>query len=106
MLMDWHLIDCLRNDLPLDQDVYDAASWSSIVPLSQWSVLNHSNSIGIPDFTAGSWETNPHNMDIELANGGATTKTIPITTTALEPDDKLAQQWKRDHKGDAGSRAK
>ena len=25
-LMDWRLIDCLRNGLPLDQDVYDAAS--------------------------------------------------------------------------------
>jgi len=79
MLMDWHLIDCLRNGLPLDQDVYDAASWSSIVPLSQWSVLNRSNSIDIPDFTAGAWESNPHNMDIDLANGGGTTKIMPAT---------------------------
>ena len=29
-MMDWRLIDCLRNGLPLDQDVYDAALWSSI----------------------------------------------------------------------------
>jgi hypothetical protein len=79
MLMDWHLIDCLRNGLPLDQDVYDAASWSSIVPLSQWSVLNRSNSIDIPDFTAGAWESNPYNMDIDLANGGGTTKIMPAT---------------------------
>ncbi len=28
---DWHLIDCLHNGLPLDQDVYDAAAWSSIL---------------------------------------------------------------------------
>ena len=34
-IMDWRLIDCLRNGLPLDQDVYDAASWSSIIPLSE-----------------------------------------------------------------------
>jgi predicted dehydrogenase len=55
-LMDWRLIDCLRNGLPLDQDVYDAASWSVISPLSEWSVANKSNSIDIPDFTNGSWK--------------------------------------------------
>ena len=103
LLMDWHLIDCLLNGLPLDQEVYDAASWSSIVPLSQWSVLNRSNSIDIPDFTAGAWETNPHNMDIQLANGGATTRIIPGNKTGSELDDRLARQWKRDHHGDAQS---
>jgi hypothetical protein len=76
LIEDWHLIDCLHNGLPLDEDVYDAASWSSIVPLSQWSVLNHSNSIAIPDFTAGAWKTNPRNMDVDLKNGGATTKVL------------------------------
>jgi len=35
-------IDCLRNGLPLDQDVYDAALWSSIGSLSEWSVKNQS----------------------------------------------------------------
>jgi hypothetical protein len=54
-------------------DVYDAASWSSIVPLSQWSVLNRSNTIDIPDFTAGAWETNKRNMDINLELGGGNT---------------------------------
>jgi predicted dehydrogenase len=75
LIIDWHLIDCLHNGLPLDQDVYDAAAWSSIVPLSEWSVNNNSNSIQIPDFTAGSWQTNKRNMDIELEKG-ATTKII------------------------------
>jgi hypothetical protein len=73
---DWHLIDCLRNGLPLDQDVYDAASWSAIVPLSEWSVRNNSNSIEFPDFTRGSWETNKLNMDINLEMGGGNTKVI------------------------------
>jgi hypothetical protein len=72
-LLQWRLIDCLRNGLPLDMDVYDAASWSSIVPLSQWSVLNRSNTIDIPDFTAGAWETNKRNMDINLELGGGNT---------------------------------
>ena len=34
-IMDWRLIDNLRNGLPLDQDVYDAALWSSIGPLER-----------------------------------------------------------------------
>ncbi len=76
LLIGWHLIDCLRNGLPLDQDVYDAAAWSSIIPLSQWSVLNHSNSIAIPDFTAGTWKTNPRNMNIELDHGGGDTQVL------------------------------
>ncbi len=72
LMMNWHLVDCLHNGLPLDQDVYDAAAWSAIVPLSEWSVLNNSNSIKIPDFTAGQWKTNQRNMDINLTQGGTT----------------------------------
>jgi hypothetical protein len=68
----WRLIDCLRNGLPLDQDVYDAASWSSIVPLSQQSVLNRSSSVDVPDFTVGAWRSNQPNMDIMLCRGGTT----------------------------------
>jgi predicted dehydrogenase len=70
-MMDWRLIDCLRNGLPLDQDVYDAALWSAITPLSEWSVANRSNSIDVPDFTAGSWKINTP-VDITLAGGGTT----------------------------------
>lgn len=70
-LMDWRLIDCLRNGLPVDMDVYDAASWSVIGPLSEWSVANRSMPIDIPDFTNGAWRTNtPH--DIDLKEGGNT----------------------------------
>jgi predicted dehydrogenase len=72
LLLSWRLIDCLHNGLPLDQDVYDAASLSSIIPLSEWSVRNRSNSIDIPDFTAGAWETNKRNMDINIGKGGNT----------------------------------
>jgi hypothetical protein len=56
--MDWRLIDCLRNGLPLDQDVYDGASWSVVAPLSEKSVANRSKSIDIPDFTRDNWKTN------------------------------------------------
>jgi predicted dehydrogenase len=70
-LMDWRLIDLLRNGLPLDQNVYDAALWSSIAPLSEWSVANRSNSIDVPDFTAGAWEKNTP-VDITFRGGGTT----------------------------------
>ncbi|MBC9913821.1 Gfo/Idh/MocA family protein [Chitinophaga varians] len=70
-LMDWRTIDCLRNGLPLDIDVYDAALWSVIGPLSEWSVAHRSNSIDVPDFTGGSWKTNQP-VDITLAKGGTT----------------------------------
>ena len=70
-IMDWRLIDCLRNGLPVDQDVYDAALWSVITPLSEWSVANRSNSIDVPDFTCGSWSSNKQ-VDPNLPNGGNT----------------------------------
>jgi hypothetical protein len=71
-LMDWRLIDCLRNGLPLDMDVYDAALWSAVIPLSEWSVANRSRPVDLPDFTGGSWQTNKPGMDIMLQSGGNT----------------------------------
>lgn len=70
-MMDWRLIDCLRNGIALEQDVYDAALWSVIGPLSEWSVANRSNSIDVPDFTNGAWKTNAP-VDVSLSQGGTT----------------------------------
>lgn len=70
-IMDWRLIDSLRNGIPLDQDVYDAALWSVIAPLSEWSVANRSTSIDVPDFTCGSWERNTP-VEPNLERGGNT----------------------------------
>ncbi len=70
-IMDWRLIDCLRNGLPLDQNVYDAALWSCIAPLSEWSVANRSASIDIPDFTCGSFKSNQP-VVLTLSGGGNT----------------------------------
>ena len=55
-IMDYRLIYCLRNGLPLDQDVYDAAEWSAIIELSRISVENSSVPVLIPDFTRGGWD--------------------------------------------------
>jgi predicted dehydrogenase len=80
-IMDWRLIDCLRNGLPLDQDVYDAALWSSVAPLSEQSVANKSRSVDVPDFTRGAWKTNkPHNLTLD--GGGNTTVRSQQKTTA------------------------
>jgi hypothetical protein len=57
-LMLWRTIYCLRNGEPLDQDVYDAASWSSVGPASEMSVAGRSRSVDMPDFTRGAWKTN------------------------------------------------
>lgn len=70
-LMNWRTIDCLRNGLALDEDVYDAALWSAISPLSEWSVAHRSNSVDVPDFTRGSWKKNQP-VDISLEKGGTT----------------------------------
>lgn len=72
LILNWRLIDCIHNGLPLDMDVYDAVAYSCIGPLSEWSVANRSNSIDVPDFTCGKWETNQAIMDIELKRGGTT----------------------------------
>ena len=81
-IMDWRLMDCLRNGLPLDQNVYDGALWSSIAPLSEWSVANRSQSIDVPDFTGGSWKTNvPHGINLET---GGTTKVLEVVEAKEE----------------------
>jgi hypothetical protein len=56
-VMLWRVVFCLRHGLPLDQDVYDAASWSVVGPLSEISVKNRGQSVDVPDFTRGRWET-------------------------------------------------
>ncbi|MCD8173311.1 MAG: Gfo/Idh/MocA family oxidoreductase [Alistipes sp.] len=55
-IMDYRLVYCLRNGLPLDQDVYDAAEWSCLVPLTQESVLGGGKPVPVPDFTHGGWQ--------------------------------------------------
>lgn len=56
-VMLWRIVYCLRNGEPLDQDVYDAASWSVIGPLSEESVAHRAKSVDVPDFTRGKWKT-------------------------------------------------
>ena len=55
--MDCRLIHCLRNGLPLDMNVYDAALWSCLVELTDTSANNCGTPVEIPDFTRGKWES-------------------------------------------------
>lgn len=54
-VMDYRLVYCLRNGLPLDMDVYDLAEWCCLVPLTKLSLENGSAPVQIPDFTRGAW---------------------------------------------------
>ncbi|MFN0181210.1 MAG: Gfo/Idh/MocA family protein [Gemmatimonadales bacterium] len=65
-LEDLRLIHCLRNGLPTDQNVYDAAAWSAITPATEQSVANRSKPVSIPDFTRGRWRSTPPLGLVEL----------------------------------------
>ena len=54
-IMDYRLVYCLQNGLPLDMDVYDMAEWCCLGPLTRLSLENGSAPVAIPDFTRGAW---------------------------------------------------
>ena len=58
-IMDYRLIYCLQNGLPLDMDVYDLAEWCCLIPLTEISLDNNSAPVEIPDFTRGAWDRLP-----------------------------------------------
>jgi len=54
-IMDYRLVYCLHNGLPLDMDVYDMAEWCSLGPLGAISIENGYAPVEVPDFTRGDW---------------------------------------------------
>lgn len=54
-IMDYRLVYCLQNGLPLDMDVYDLAEWCSLAELTAISIENNSAPVEVPDFTRGHW---------------------------------------------------
>jgi hypothetical protein len=52
-LMTYQLVRCLREGLPPDMDVYDAAIWSAPGPLSELSVAQGNAPVDFPDFLSG-----------------------------------------------------
>jgi hypothetical protein len=53
---DFRLVEALRQGRPLDMDVYDAAAWSVVTPLSERSVAKRGLPVDFPDFTRGRWK--------------------------------------------------
>jgi predicted dehydrogenase len=56
-VMAYRLVQCLREGLVPDYDVYDAAAWSAPFPLSEMSMAKGSAPMKFPDFTRGTWQT-------------------------------------------------
>lgn len=50
IVMDYRLVYCLKNGLPLDQNVYDGALWSCIVELTQQSIAGGNCVVSFPEF--------------------------------------------------------
>ncbi len=55
-IMAYRLVECMREGLPPDFDVYDAAAWSAPWPLSEASLRDGSKPKSFPDFTRGQWQ--------------------------------------------------
>lgn len=58
-LEDYRLVKCLREGLPTDMNVYDAAALSAVVHLTAQSVARKSAPVEFPDFTRGKWGQTP-----------------------------------------------
>ncbi|HEY2722430.1 MAG TPA: Gfo/Idh/MocA family oxidoreductase [Chitinophagaceae bacterium] len=48
-------VESIKRKLPTPMDVYDAATWSAISPLSEHSIELGHQTIEFPDFTGGQW---------------------------------------------------
>lgn len=55
-LMNFRIVECLRNGEPLDQNVYEGVYWSAVAPLSEKSVAEDGMPQDFPDFTRGEWK--------------------------------------------------
>ncbi len=53
----YEFVRAVRNKIQTPVDVYDAATWSVITPLSEQSAASRSAPVDFPDFTRGKWKT-------------------------------------------------
>jgi predicted dehydrogenase len=58
-------VRAVRNKIDTPVDVYDTATWSAIVALSEQSVATKSAPVDFPDFTRGKWK-NPRPLNLGL----------------------------------------
>ena len=55
-IMMYRIVECLKNGLALDQNVYEGCFWSSVTPLSARSIERDGAPQAFPDFTRGDWK--------------------------------------------------
>lgn len=55
----YEFLKAIRSRAAFPQDVYDAATWSAIFPLSIASVAEKGAAVEFPDFTQGKWKDRP-----------------------------------------------
>lgn len=48
-------IESVKRKIPTPLDVYDAATWSAVTPLSEQSISLGNETVEFPDFTGGKW---------------------------------------------------
>jgi hypothetical protein len=48
-------VEAVKRGVATPQDVYDAAAWSAITPLSEKSIELGNQTVDFPDFTGGQW---------------------------------------------------
>ena len=53
----YQFIKAVRDRTQPQQDVYDAATWSALIPLSESSVARGGAPVDFPDFTRGKWSS-------------------------------------------------
>ncbi len=55
-IMMFRIVECLRDGVPLDQNVYEGCFWSAVTPLSARSIERDGAPQAFPDFTRGDWK--------------------------------------------------
>ena len=54
-IMLYRMVECLKEGIPLDQNVYEGCFWSAVTPLSANSINSGGAPQKFPDFTRGNW---------------------------------------------------
>jgi len=55
-------VNAIKNKVRTSMDVYDAAAWSAITPLSEMSIELGNQTVEFPDFTSGQWMYRKNNF--------------------------------------------
>lgn len=55
-------VESIKRKVPTPMDVYDAAAWSAITPLSEASIELGNQTVEFPDFTSGQWMYRKNNF--------------------------------------------